>query len=256
MKAALIGDVHANLPALEAVLAHIRAQGIHKIWNIGDFVGYGAHPNEVIELLRQEKATSIVGNYDLKVIHFPKKEAKWRASKMPDKYLAFQWAYQVLKPENRRYLARLPAEVRLQAAGRSVVLTHGSPLSNEEHLTPDTPEARLQELLLAAPADVLICGHSHQPFARQVGAGWVINTGSVGRPGDGDPRACYAVLRLNKNGLDIQHHRVEYDVQRAAQAIRQQGLPEAFAQMFLQGKDLEAVLDQKGSKLGLKGETE
>jgi predicted phosphodiesterase len=210
----------------------------------------------VVELLRNEKATSIVGNYDLKVIHFPKKEQKWRASKMPDKYLAFQWAYQVLKPENRRYLAKLPTEVRLQAAGRSVLLTHGSPYSNEEHLTPDTPEARLQELLLDAHVDVMICGHSHQPFARQVGAAWVINTGSVGRPGDGDPRACYAVLRLNHKGLDVQHHRIEYDVQRTAQAVRQQGLPEAFAQMFLQGRDLESVLDQGGTEQGLKGEVE
>jgi putative phosphoesterase len=244
MQVALIGDVHANLPALDAVIAHIQAEGIRRIWNVGDFVGYGAYPNEVIELLRRVKATSIVGNYDLKVVQFPKKEVKWRTSKQPDKYLAFQWAYQELKPENRRYLAKLPAEVRLEVAGKRILLTHGSPMSINEHLTQDTPLDRLQELLLAGSADVLICGHSHQPFARQVEAGWVINTGSVGRPGDGDPRACYAILRLNQKGLAVEHYRVEYDVERAARAVRQHGLPEAFAQMFLQGRDLEAILAQ------------
>jgi putative phosphoesterase len=241
MRVALIGDVHANLPALEAVLDHVRAQEIRKIWNVGDFVGYGAFPNEVIELLRKVEAISIVGNYDLKVVHFPEKENKWRKSKQTDKFTAFQWAYQELTPENRRYLAKLPEEVRMKGGGRRVLLTHGSPVSNEEHLTPETTDERLAFLVREARTDVLICGHSHQPFARQVGDAWVINTGSVGRPGDGDPRACYATLVMNKKGITVQHYRVEYDVQRTANAVRQRGLPEAFAQMFLQGYDLETI---------------
>ena len=76
MKIALIGDVHANLPALEAVLDHARKQGVEAIWNIGDWVGYNAFPNGVVELLRQEHALSIVGNYDLKVLRFKKKQEK------------------------------------------------------------------------------------------------------------------------------------------------------------------------------------
>ena len=241
MKVALIGDVHANLPALEAVLRHIQTQDIQKIWNVGDFVGYGAFPNEVIQVLRKAEAVSIAGNYDLKVVHFPEKENKWRKSKQTEKFIAFQWAYQELTPENKRYLAKLPEEVRLKAAGRRVLLTHGSPLSNEEHLTPETPDDRLAFLLREARADVMICGHSHQAFARQVGGAWVINTGSVGRPGDGDPRACYATLVINKKGIAVQHFRIEYDVQRTADAVRQKGLPEDFSQMFLQGYDLETI---------------
>ena len=243
MRVALLGDVHANLPALEAVLDHMQAQDIQQIWNVGDFVGYGAFPNEVIQVLRSADAVSIVGNYDLKVVHFPEKENKWRKSKQSDKFRAFQWAYQELTSENRRYLAKLPEEVRMRAGGRRVLLTHGSPASNEEHLTSETSDERLAFLLQEGRAEVMICGHSHQPFARQVGEAWVINTGSVGRPGDGDPRACYATLVINKKGLTVQHYRVEYDVQRAAQAVRQKGLPEAFAQMFLQGYDLETIQD-------------
>lgn len=258
MKVALIGDVHANLPALEAVFAHIHALDIQKIWNVGDFVGYGAFPNEVIQRLRQADAVSIVGNYDLKVVHFPKKENKWRNSKLPDKFLAFQWAHQELTPDNRRYLAKLPEEVRMKIAGWRVLLTHGSPGSIEEHLTPDTPDERLAELVRMARTDVMICGHSHQPFARLVGQAWVINTGSVGRPGDGDPRACYATMVINKKGLAVQHYRVEYDVERAADAVRRKGLPEAFAQMFLQGYDLETIAGVAGndSSLDAGGEEE
>ena len=82
MKVALIGDVHANLPALEAVLAHAHGseneQSVEAIWNVGDFVGYGAFPNEVIQRLRDEDALSIIGNYDQKVLQFKKEKKKWR----------------------------------------------------------------------------------------------------------------------------------------------------------------------------------
>ncbi len=247
MRIALVGDVHANLPALEAVLSHARQNGVHQIWNTGDFVGYGAFPNEVIEMLRQAGALSIVGNYDLKVVNFPRKKPKWRKSKRTEKYLAFKWAYKNLKPKNRRYLARLPEEARFELEGRRFLITHGSPASSEEHLTPETPWGRLKQLGEIAQAEVIICGHSHQPFARLVGQTWFINTGSVGRPGDGDPRACYAILDISPGCFRVEHFRVEYDIPRAAAAVRRNGLPEAFAQMILQGYDLETILEDLDS---------
>jgi putative phosphoesterase len=241
MKVALIGDVHANLPALETVLAHARAQRVEATWNVGDFVGYGAFPEEVVQRLRREGALSILGNYDLKVLKFVRKKRKWRKSKHPDKFLAFQWAYEHLSKKSLAYLRALPEEIRLEIAGYQVLLTHGSPASNEEHLTPTTPESRLRELTGVAQADLIICGHSHQPFVRRVDGVWFINTGSVGRPDDGDPRACYAILELDREGVRVQHHRLAYDVARAVAAIRAHGLPEAFAQMMLQGRPLDAV---------------
>lgn len=247
MRIALLGDVHANLPALEAVLSHARQNASDMIWNTGDFVGYGAFPNEGIEVLRKAGALSIVGNYDLKVVNFPRKKPKWRKSKRTEKYLAFKWAFKNLKPKNRRYLANLPQELRLELEGRRFLITHGSPASNEEHLTPETPWSRLKQLSELAQADVIVCGHSHQPFARLVGETWFINTGSVGRPGDGDPRACYAILDISPDHFWVQHYRVEYDIARAAAAVRQSGLPEAFAQMILQGYDLETILEEPES---------
>lgn len=244
MKIALIGDVHANLPALEAVLTHAHEQGVEAIWNVGDFVGYGAFPDEVVQRLRKENALSIVGNYDLKVLQFKQKKKKWRKKKQPDKYLAFEWAYENLSKKSRKYLRFLSQEIRMKVKGKRVLLTHGSPASDEEPLTPDTPEKRLRELAQTAKADVIICGHSHRPFAREVDGVWFINTGSVGRPDDGDPRACYAVLEIDSKRIQVRHHRVEYDVERAVAAIREHKLPEAFAQMTLQGRNLDVVLEK------------
>ena len=241
MKVALIGDVHANLPALEAVLAHAHRQGVEAIWNSGDFLGYGAFPNEVVVRLRAEGALSIIGNYDLKVLKFPKQKEKWGKSKHPQKYLAFQWAYEHLSNENRKYLRSLPEEIQMESGGKNILLIHGSPVSNEEALTPDTPDERLRELA-ALKTDLIICGHSHQAFARQVDGTWFINPGSVGRPDDGDPRTAYAILQIGPDLLQVEHFRLAYDLDRAVQAIRENGLPEAFAQMAIKGYDLDTVL--------------
>ena len=249
MQVALIGDIHANLPALEAVMTHIQEQGIAKIWNVGDFVGYGAFPDEVVQCfrtaqrLRDEDVLSIVGNYDLKVLQFKQKKDKWQKKKDPDKYLAFKFAYEHLSKKSRKYLRFLAQQIRVKINGRRVLLVHGSPESNEEHLTPETPKKRLRQLAKMAKADVIICGHSHQPFAQEVDGVWFINTGSVGRPDDGDPRACYAVARIDSDQVLVQHHRIEYDVDRAVAAIHEHKLPEAFAQMILQGRDLDTVLE-------------
>jgi putative phosphoesterase len=243
----LIGDVHANLPALEAVLEDAHRQEVEAIWNVGDFVGYGAFPNQVIERLRDEEAVSIAGNYDLKVLRFKKKRKKWRKRKQSQKFLAFQWARHTLTKRSREYLGSLPTERELQVDGLRILLTHGSPASEKEHLAPDTPEERLRELASMVEANVVICGHSHLPFARRVDGVHFINTGSVGRPDDGDPRACYAVLQVGDGSdgdVQLRHHRVAYDVVGAVAAIRGHGLPESFAQMMIQGRALDDVMER------------
>jgi len=240
LKVLLLGDVHANLPALEAVLAHAARRRPEAIWNVGDFVGYGAFPDEVVKRLRDADAVSIVGNYDLKVLELRKRQKKLR-KKRAEKWLAFKWAYESLSKKSRKFLRSLPQEVRLEAEGWRVLITHASPASNEEHLWPDTPARRLRELAAVADADAVLCGHSHQAFARKVAGVWFINAGSVGRPDDGDPRASYAMLSITRRGIRTTHYRVAYDVARAVAAIREAGLPEAFAEMLLQGRALDAI---------------
>jgi putative phosphoesterase len=241
MKIALLGDVHANLPALDAVLAHAYGQSIDAIWNIGDWLGYNPYPNEVIDLLRQASDFNIVGNYDLKVLGFKKKQDGWQAKKHPLKYRAFQWAYETLSKKNRRYLRTLPREITLNFGKRSVLLTHGSPASNKEALSADTPEHRLRELADVANTDLIVCGHSHRPFARQVGATWFINTGSVGRPDDGDPRASYAVLTLKSKSVEVEHFRLTYNIGRVVKKLRAEKLPAEFGEMLRRGCNLDEL---------------
>ncbi len=246
MRIGLIGDIHANLHALEAVLEHAQSQQVETFWNVGDFIGYGAYPDEVVRMVRNSGAQSIVGNYDLKVLRFDQKRKKWRATKRPEKWLAFQWAYEHLSIESKEYLGSLPKELRLETDDRRILLTHGSPASNKEPLTLATPEDRLRDLARLAEGDLVICGHSHQPFARAVDNTWFINPGSVGRPGDGDPRASYAVLELGSGRFQVYHHRVSYDVLAAVQAIRASGQPEIFAQMLILGRDFDIVQELLG----------
>ncbi len=241
MKVALMGDIHANLPALEAVLAHAKAHKVNEIWNIGDFVGYGAFPDEVVTVLRDVKAVSIQGNYDRKVLKVKKKRKKWQQEKTPEKWLAFEWAYTHLSKANRHYLRDLPEQLRLEREGHSILLVHGSPASQDEHLTLETPVERLAELAAIAQVEIVVCGHSHQPFTRSASGVWFINTGSVGRPDDGDPRAAYAILDLKPGKCAAIHYRVKYDVEREAQAICAVGLPEDFALMARKGRSLDAI---------------
>ena len=244
MRIGLIADVHANLPALEAVLANCKERGIDVIWNLGDFVGYGAYPDEVVKLLAQEAEINIIGNYDLKVLLFPKKSKKWRNSKHPIKYLAFQWAYDNLSQAGKDYLKELPEEVRLEAEGWRILLTHASPSSNEEPITRQTPQERFIELAKMAKADIILFGHSHQPLFIKVDGVWFINPGSVGRPDDGDPRASYAVLQIETGSITCEHYRIDYDLERATSHIVELGLPESFAEMVIQGYSLDAILGE------------
>jgi putative phosphoesterase len=242
MPVALIGDVHANLPALQAVLKHARDQGAEAIWNIGDFVGYGPFPNQVVKRLRKEGAQSVIGNYDQKVLEIKSKKRKWMKKRDPLKIFAFRWAYKTLSKKNRKYLRSLPEELRFEWEGRQVLLTHASPASRDEPLDANTPEARFRELAQMANADLVICGHSHRPFIRHVDGVWFINTGSVGRPDDGDPRATYAVLRSSSGQIKVEHYRVDYDVSRSIMAIREKHLPEQFAQMLRRGISLDDLM--------------
>jgi len=234
----IFGDIHANLPALEAVLADIEANDLSPLYCLGDLVGYGTFPNEVTTTIRERNIPTIMGNYDQGVGNdnddcgcaytSPVAEALGKRS--------IAWTNQNTSAENKLYLRQLPAQIPLELDGLRVRLVHGSPRKINEYLFADRPDATLERLLDMAEADVLVCGHTHIPYHRILPSGrHVVNAGSVGKPKDGHPKACYVVLEFIDNKLSVTFKRVQYDLERAAQAIEASDMPPEYAEMLRTG---------------------
>ena len=234
-KIGVLSDIHSNLQALQAVIADAEQQGINIFLNAGDCTGFGAFPNEVIHLLNTKKILSVIGNVDLEVLEKTKKGKNLRK-------LALNFTRKELAKPCKEYLKNLPREVTLEVGDKKILLVHGSPRANDEHIYKDTPSEKLDALGKIAKADIVIVGHSHQQFSRESNNVSFINSGSVGRPYDGNPKAAYAIVVFNP--LSVTFKRVDYDISAAASALRHKKLPESFAQMLLEGLSFEAIEKQ------------
>jgi predicted phosphodiesterase len=148
-----------------------------------------------------------------------------------------------LSKKSLKYLRFLSQEIRMKVRGKRVLLTHGSPGVEDGCLTADTPEKQLAKLAREAKAELILCGCSHQPFARSVEGVWFISPGSAGLPTDGDPRAAYAIVEVGPEESQVFPHRVAYDVERLVDELNRHKLPEVFARMFHEGRSLDAILE-------------
>ena len=234
----IFGDIHGNLPALEAVFADMDARGLSERYCLGDLVGYGTFPNEVVDMIRDSKIPTLMGNYDQGVGNNSEDcgcAYKTEAAEALGKR-SIAWTNAHTTEENKIFLRRLPREIPLRVEALSVVLVHGSPRRVNEYLYEDRPDASLERLLDQVKAEVLVCGHTHLPYHRVLPSGrHVINAGSVGKPKDNDPRACYVTLQVKEDELEVQFIRVPYEVERTAQAIEATEMPDEFAQMLHTG---------------------
>jgi predicted phosphodiesterase len=255
MRLAILSDIHANLPALETVLADIESAGLGDLWCLGDVVGYGAQPDECANLVRERCEVCLVGNHDLAVL-----EELDVSAFSPAAAAAVRWTQETADPATFDFLRGLePAD-----EGHDVALYHASPRDPvwEYVLWPD----QAAECIAVQAARVSLIGHSHVALffvmgedrrparsrvagpddvakGAQAGAGtrldlsegsWLINPGSVGQPRDGDPRAAW--LELDTDSWEATYHRVEYDVDRAASAIEATDLPEHLARRLYVGQ--------------------
>jgi predicted phosphodiesterase len=246
VKIALLSDVHANLPALEAVLADIRERdGIDAKYHLGDLVGYAPWPDETVAALREAGIVGIAGNYDSTVAtaykhcgckyEDPRQEALSHES--------YAWTLEHTSTETKRWLRALPfrLDVRLGGGhqpGPTLILVHGTPTLNTLYWTEDRPDsfcARMAAHAGARAGDVICFGHTHVPWHREVEGIHFVNTGSVGRPKDGDWRAGYVVLETGGGEVGVEFVRVEYDVERAMDGIRRSTLPDDFAEYLRTG---------------------
>lgn len=234
----IFGDIHANLPALEAVLADMEAHDLSPLYCLGDLVGYGTFPNEVVDIIREQKIPTLMGNYDQGVGNssddcgcaYTSKEAEALGKR------SIAWSNQNTTADNKRFLRQLTDQIPLQLGGLRIRLVHGSPRKINEYLYENRPDATMERLLDLAEADVLVCGHTHIPYHRILPSGrHVVNAGSVGKPKDGNPQACYVVLEVNDRDLTVNFKRVPYDIERAAKAIEASNIPHEYAEMLRAG---------------------
>lgn len=244
---ALLSDIHANLHALDAVLADIAARpGVAGTYHLGDLVGYQANPNEVAARLAAAGIPGVAGNYDSTVAH-RYKHCGCRSENPEQEALAhesFAWTLSAVTEETRTALAALPFRLDLKplgghVAGPTVILLHATPTNNLVYVTEDRSDDFLRKMAAQAGAsagDVIAFGHTHKPWHRMVDDVLFVNTGAVGRPKDGDPRAGWALLTVGDGAPHVEQVRVDYDIEGACAAIAAAGLPGAFAETLRTGK--------------------
>jgi len=247
MRIAIVSDVHANLAALEAVLRHAQEQGaLDGLWCLGDLVGYGPQPNQVLERLREAGARAVAGNHDLAAIGLLSTD-----DFNPAAAAAARWTARQLQEPQRRYLASLPQVLRQD----DFTLVHGTlrwPVW-EYLYSYEAARAHLQR----QETPFGLVGHTHIPVlvledegfpqgcelfylrdgARlelRPGRRLVINPGSVGQPRDGDPRAAYAIYDSQAGTVTL--HRVEYDIAATQRLMEEAGLPRWLSERLALGR--------------------
>lgn len=233
MRVAILSDLHGNSAATEAVLAAIAAEQPDAIFCLGDLVGYGARPNETITLIRDAGIPTVVGNYD-DGVGFDRDDCGCAYKDDGERergQRSLMWTRAVVTAENKAYLRSLPFDLRFEFGGVRVRLVHGSPRRINEYLFEDRDERSLERIAREADADVLVFGHTHKPWQRTIADVLMVNAGSVGKPKDGDPRACWVCLTVDAGGVSVEFRRERYDVAAMAAAIRAEpGLPDRFAE--------------------------
>lgn len=229
MKIGLISDIHGNQQAFTKVLNQLYLERVDLILCAGDLVCYGAHCNQVLELMRSCAIPCVVGNYDAAVgWNWPTASSKpSNPATEALKQAALDWTKRNLHSKHRDYLRGLPWMLTYHFDQLRLVVIHAGLQQLDEWYTPEEP-ARLHALAAQVMADVIVLGHTHQPFVYEVEYALgrktlFINPGAVGRALDGDTRAAYAILQTATRTVQLQ--RIDYDLKLTVQAIMQSGMP-------------------------------
>lgn len=241
MKIAVFSDIHGNIKALKAVLDDIKAEGVDETICLGDLVGYGAYPNEVIELIKSNKIPTIMGNYD-DGVGFEKDDCGCAYTNPEEKKLgdiSLEWTKKTVSDENKEFLRNLLPKIEMEVEGKKLLFVHGSPRRINEYLFLDRPLKSLRNIFKDLDVDAVICGHTHIPYVRYFDGKMLINDGSVGKPKrfhkeqtKYSTEACYLILEVNTNEISAQIRHIPYDFEKMAKAIEKAGLPEHFANIL------------------------
>jgi putative phosphoesterase len=228
---AIVTDLHANLPALEATLTRIEELGIEQIYCGGDLVGYGPHPNEVCALVAERRIPTIYGNYDYAIA----RDLEDCGCAYRDRHereigqLSVDWTLANTSQASKEFMRTLPFDLRFELGGKRVRLVHGSPRKVNEYLFEDKPTRTFERIAALADCDVLVFGHTHKPWLCEYAGVRFVNCGSVGKPKDGDPRSGFAIVEAVAGEVLVEIERVAYDAEAVAARMREVGLPDELA---------------------------
>lgn len=237
MKIAVFGDIHGNIEALKAAYIATMALKPDKIYHLGDLGGYAPFVNEVVNFLAKHGIEGVQGNYDEAVAN-DREHCGCKAEEPIQEEMAhrsFVWTKAHVSPESKAYMKSLPSEIKFTAEGKKVWIFHATPKKNNLYWYEERPEKFFQEMAGKGDADILIYGHVHKPYRKDINGKVFINAGSVGKPKDGDPRACTAIVDVTKATVTTEFIRVPYDVEKVATAISASGLPDYFADKLRHG---------------------
>lgn len=244
MRIAVISDIHSNIYALNEVLADIKNRHVDLTVCTGDLVGYATRPNEVIETLRKEKILTIMGNYDEAIGNFkimcgcdyPDPQDAEKAG------MSMHFTGQETTPENKEYLRNLPKEATITFNNKTIRFVHGSTRIINEYLKENSKEA--EEVMSELVEDILVCGHTHRPYAKYYGEKLLVNAGSVGKPKTNTPDANYVIIDIQnedeigqrESSVKVEIIEVAYDAEKMAREIEENEiLPNDFARLIREG---------------------
>ena len=225
MKIAVISDIHANYQALEAVMKDIKKENCDKIFCLGDLAMAGPQPHMVIDFVRKQPDWIVIqGNTDKLIAEYTEQTYEDVKKMYPMMANALADDVKILEEDKKQYLGSLPPQYETEIDGVKILLVHGSPRKNNENIFPNMPVNEIKEMIKGVDADLIFCGHTHQPCGYQTSTKQtVVNAGSVGRPMTEVPDACYVIADFNNGGFSINHKFVDYDRKMAAEIVKARG---------------------------------
>ncbi|MEW6089208.1 MAG: YfcE family phosphodiesterase [bacterium] len=230
--------MHGNIEALKAAHNAVNTLKVDKIYHLGDLGGYAPFVNEVVDFLMEHKIEGVQGNYDFNVAS----NSEHCGCKYEDAVQAefaqksFEWTKARTSPESKEYMRNLPAEISFSAHGKRVKLFHATPHKNNLYWYEDRPDKFFLQMAEKTDADLMVYGHTHKPYRKDIMGKIFINAGSVGKPKDGDTRTCVALINIADEGIKSKFFRIPYDVEKTVQTIRESGLPAYFADKLREGR--------------------
>ncbi len=229
MRLLVVSDIHSNLTALQRVLED--AGSFDAAICAGDIVGYGPDPAKCIETITEKGFKCVAGNHDVAVVTGDVLGFNPYAAE------AVSINRRLIDDGSRTWLRHLTMILKITVEGVRVVILHGSPRDPlNEYIFPMEARLLAAEFLRLTGADLLILGHTHVPYVQRSGLRLMVNPGSVGQPRDSDPKASYMIIDVEDGRVEIDHRRVEYDIDEVASRIRRHGLPNVLAVRLYYGR--------------------